>query len=289
MPLDPKNPTDALLRAGTSDYLKTLGAQLIEGRLFDDRDSADTPKAVIINDTMARKYWPGESALGHRVRFNPNYPYHTIVGVVRDLRERGYDPAMKPGLYFAIAQTPQTWAIPENLVIRTQNNPAAVADSARRIIANVDPMQPISSVRTMDNIIDLDVADRHQQMLLLGGFASLALLLVAIGLYGVLSYAVTQRSRELGLRIALGASTGSVMRMVVGRGLALTTAGLALGLGFAWIGTRALRTLLYGVTPFDPGTFVAVVGVLGTIALAACYLPARRAARVDPMVVLRDE
>jgi ABC-type antimicrobial peptide transport system permease subunit len=196
---------------------------------------------------------------------------------------------MKPALYLPIAQAPTSWAIPESLVIRTKSDPAPFAEAARRIIASVDPAQPISSVRTMDDIIDLDVADRHQQMLLLGGFASLALILASVGLYGVLSYAVTQRSRELGLRIALGASAGSVMRMVVGRGLALTATGLAIGLGFAWIGARALSALLYGVTAGDPATFAAVVGVLGTIALAACYLPARRASRVDPMVVLRDE
>ncbi len=289
VPLDRANPTDALLRSGTSDYLKTLGATLVEGRFFDARDSADAPKAIIINDTMARKYWPGQSALGHRVRFNPNVPFHTIVGVVRDLRESGFEPAMKPAVYLPIAQAPTTWAVPENLVIRTTNNPADVASAARRIIANVDPTQPISSVRTMDDIIDLDVADRHQQMLLLGGFAALALILASVGLYGVLSYAVTQRSRELGLRIALGASAGSVMRMVVGRGLALTATGLAIGLGLAWISARTLQALLYGVTAGDPATFAAVVGVLGTIALAACYLPARRASRVDPMVVLRED
>ena len=289
VPLDRANPTDALLRAGTSEYLKTLGATLVEGRFFDERDSADAPKAIIINDTMARKYWPGQSALGHRVRYNPSVPFHTIVGVVRDLKERGYELEMKPGLYLPIAQAPTTWAIPENLVIRTKNNPSDMAESARRIIAGVDPTQPISSVRTMDDLIDLDVADRQQQMTLLSAFAGLALLLAAVGLYGVLSYAVTQRSRELGLRMALGASAGSVMRMVVWRGLALTATGLAIGLGFAWVGARALSALLYGVTAGDPATFAAVVGALGTIALAACYLPARRASRVDPMVVLRDE
>lgn len=291
VPLDRANPTDALLRAGTNAYLQTLGAVLVQGRFFDDRDAADAPKAIIINDTMAKKYWPGAPALGHRVRFNPNAPYHTIVGVVRDLKESGYEPAMKPALYVAVAQAPATWmwAIPENLVIRTKNNPADVAEAARRIIATVDPAQPISSVRTMDDLIDLDVADRHQQMLLLGGFAALALILASVGLYGVLSYAVTQRSRELGLRIALGASTGSVMRMVVGRGLALTAIGLTLGLGLAWMSARTLQSLLYGVTAADPATFAGVVGLLGTIALAACYLPARRASRVDPMVVLRDE
>jgi predicted permease len=287
--LDPGDPGDALLRAGTNDYLKTLGVQLTEGRLFNDGDTADAPKVAVINDTMARRYFPGGSALGHQVRFNSRLPYHTIVGVVRDVRERGYELEMKPGLYFSFAQTPTSWAIPESLIIRTRGNPGDLAEPARRVIGGVDPDQPVAAVRTMDDIIDLDVADRHQQMLLLGAFAGLALLLASIGLYGVLSYAVTQRSRELGLRMALGASAGSVMRMVVARGLGLTTVGLTLGLALAWVSARALQSLLYGVTAADPATFAAVVGVLGTIALAACYLPARRASRVDPMVVLRDE
>ena len=141
----------------------------------------------------------------------------------------------------------------------------------------------------MDDIVDLDVADRQQQMVLLGAFAGLALLLASIGLYGVLSYAVTQRSRELGLRMALGASAGSVMRMVVARGLSLTAAGLAIGLALAWALTRTLQNLLYGVAAGDPATFAVVVGLLGAIALAACYLPARRASRLDPIAVLRAD
>jgi ABC-type antimicrobial peptide transport system permease subunit len=141
----------------------------------------------------------------------------------------------------------------------------------------------------MDDIVDLDVADRHQQMVLLGAFATLALLLASIGLYGVLSYAVTQRSREFGLRIALGASASSVMRMVVARGLALTGAGLAIGMALAWAGTRTMQNLLYGVTAADPPTFGGVIALVTAIAALACWLPARRASRVDPMVALREE
>jgi ABC-type antimicrobial peptide transport system permease subunit len=159
----------------------------------------------------------------------------------------------------------------------------------RRVIARVDPDQPISAVRTMDEIVDLDVADRHQQMILLGAFAGLALLLASIGLYGVLSYAVAQRSREIGLRIALGATAGSVMRVVVARGLALTGIGLSIGLALAWAGTRALQNVLYGVTAGDPSTYVAVVGLLAAIALLASYLPARRASRMNPISVLRAD
>jgi putative ABC transport system permease protein len=167
--------------------------------------------------------------------------------------------------------------------------PQEAAEPLRRIVAAADPDQPIAAVRTMNEILDLDVADRHQQMVLLGAFAGLALLLASIGLYGVLSYVVMQRSRELGLRMALGATAGSVMRIVVARGLALTAAGLAIGLGLSWALTRTLQNLLYGVAAGDPATFGAVVALLGVIALAACYVPARRAARLDPIAVLRAD
>jgi ABC-type antimicrobial peptide transport system permease subunit len=168
-------------------------------------------------------------------------------------------------------------------------NPHDVAQPLLRIIAASDSDQPFLSFRTIDEILDLDVADRHQQMVLLGAFASLALLLASIGLYGVLSYLVLQRSRELGLRIALGASAGSVMRLVVARGLTLTAAGLTIGLVLAWALTRTMQNLLYGVAASDPATFGIVVAVLGAIALGACYVPARRASRLDPITVLRAD
>jgi putative ABC transport system permease protein len=192
-------------------------------------------------------------------------------------------------VYLSFAQIPNTWALPEQLAIRVHGTADEIAPALRRIIAGVDPNQPVFDVRTMDQIIDLDVADRHQQMVLLGAFAGLALLLASIGLYGVLSYVVLQRSRELGLRMALGASAGSVMRLVVARGLTLTAAGLTIGLAAAWALTRTMQNLLYGVTAGDPATFGVVVALLGAIALAACYLPARRASRLDPIAVLRAD
>jgi ABC-type antimicrobial peptide transport system permease subunit len=178
---------------------------------------------------------------------------------------------------------------PEYMVVRLKGNPGEAADPLRQIVARVDPDQPVSAVRTMDEIVDLDVADRQQQMVLLAIFASLALLLASIGIYGVLSYAVTQRSRELGLRIALGATAGSVMRMVVRRGLLLTAIGLTMGLALAWAATRAMQNVIYGVTSGDPATCAAVAGLLGAIALLASYLPARRASRIDPIAVLRAD
>jgi len=284
----PDDPQDTLFRAGTSDYLKTLGVQVMEGRLIDERDGVDAPRAVVVNTTLARKYWPRSSAVGGRMKIgDPQGPWYTIVGVVKDVRERGHTLAQKPLVYLPYAQ--RLGAIPEYLVVRTAGTPADLVEPIRRVIARVDPDQPISAVRTMDEIVDLDVADRRQQMILLGAFAGLALLLASIGLYGVLSYAVAQRSREIGLRIALGATTGSVMRVVVARGVALTGVGLAIGLALAWAGTRALQNVLYGVTAGDPSTYAAVVGLLATIALLASYLPARRASRMDPITVLRAD
>jgi ABC-type antimicrobial peptide transport system permease subunit len=195
---------------------------------------------------------------------------------------------MKPGTYVPYAQQLTSW-FPENLVIRTTGESTAIAQAARRIVASVDPDQPVAAVRTMIEIVDLDVADRSDQTRLVGAFASLALLLAGVGLYGVLSYGVSQRAREIGLRMALGASAGSVTRLVIGRGLTLTALGLGIGLAVAWAASRSLTTLLYGVQAADPATFGGGIALLAAVALAACAVPALRAARVDPMEVLRQE
>lgn len=180
--------------------------------------------------------------MGHRISFrsDPTPVWGTVVGVVADVHERGYESAMKPGVYSPITPLDDGWT-PDTLVIRTKAEPTALAPAVRRVVASIDPDQPVSELRTIDEIVDLNVADRQQQMTLLGAFAALALILASIGLYGVLSYAVTQRSREIGLRMALGASAASVIRMIVGRGLALTGIGLAIGLVSAWAATRAMK------------------------------------------------
>jgi len=236
---------------------------------------------------MARKYWPHDAAIGHRIRFGPSEPFYTIVGVVKDLRERGYELTMKPAVYLLAAQ----WRAEstDNLIVRVVGDAAGFAELIRRVVMSVDRTQPVADISTMDEILELDLGDRRQQMWLLGVFAGLALLLTSIGLYGVLSYGVAQRTREFGLRIALGASHGSVIRMVLGRGVLLTSVGLLIGLGLAWASARTMKSLLYGVTDTDPLTFVVVVGLLGAVALVACYVPARRATRVDAMEALRQE
>jgi predicted permease len=286
----PDRINDAMFRSGTTDYLAMLDAQVIEGRLIDGRDGADAPRVVVINQTLARVFFPNESPLGHRMQFSRNTnPFYTIVGVVRDIRERGYEATMKPAVYLSIAQAPEVWAIPDHIVVRTRSNPHDMAESVRRVIASVDPAQPVTAVRSMEEIIDLEVADRHQQMMLLGVFAGLALVLATLGLYGLLAYAVTQRSREIGLRIALGATAREVVALVALRGLALAGIGLAIGLAGGWAATRAMKSVLYGVQPADPSTFGLVVTLLAAVAFVACLVPAVRAARVDPMVVLRQD
>ena len=286
---EPVQGQDSLFRAATPDYLKTLGVELIEGRFFDERDSRGAAPVVVINETFARLNFPGESALGHRVSYGAaDAPYRTIVGVVKDVRERGYEPEMKPGTYSPYAQWVESW-FPEWLAVRTSGNPTALVPAVRRVISEIDPDQPISTIQTMDEILDLNVIDRTQQTTLVGAFAGLALLLASLGLYAVLSYGVAQRRREIGLRIALGANSGSVVGMIVRRGVALTLAGLAVGLGLAWAAARAMSALLFGIEANDPVTLLGMVGLLIVIALVASGVPAIRAARVDPMEALRQD
>ncbi len=281
---------DALLRVTSGDYLRTLGVRLVEGRLLEAGDTDQTEPVVVINETLARTYFPKESPLGHRIAMWARQPvWRAIVGVVHDVHERGYELAMKPGVYIPFEQYKDTWALPESLVLRTGGDPASMTSAVRRVIVEADPEQPVAAIATMDEIVALDVEDRHQQMTLLTAFAALALLLASLGLYGLLSYTVTQRSREIGLRMALGASAARVVTMVVLRGVSLSAAGLALGLSAAWLLAGAMSKILYGVAATDPGTYAAVALLLCAIAAAASWIPARRAVRIDPIVVLREE
>jgi putative ABC transport system permease protein len=283
-------PTDALFRVGTNSYLQTLGVQIVAGRLIDDRDGVDAPRAIVVNETLARRHWPQESALGHRLSFSrpgTDAPWFTIVGVVKNVRERGYEREMKPGVYIAFAQT--DGGTPENLVVRAKGNPLDLAAPIRRIVTAADPEQPVAAVRTLDEIVDLDVADRQQQLMLLGAFAGLALVLSAIGLYGLLGYNVSERRREIGVRMALGARARTVVGSIVGRGLLLTLVGVALGAVIAGLAGRTMRSLLYGVGVADPMAFGVSAAAFAAVALLASSLPALRAARVDPMTALREE
>jgi putative ABC transport system permease protein len=283
-------PTDALFRVGTSSYLQTLGVQLISGRLIDERDGVDAPKVIVVNETLARRHWPNENPLGHRLTFgfgSVEAPWFTIVGVVKDVRERGYEREMKPGVYVAFAQA--DGGTPENLMVRVKGDPRTLAAPIRRIVTATDPEQPVAAIRTLDEIVDLDVADRQQQLTLLGAFAGLALVLSAVGLYGLLAYNVSARRREIGVRMALGAQARTVVGAIVGRGILLTFVGLGLGVLMAALAGRAMQSLLYGVGVFEPTVFAASAAAFTTVAVLASVFPAVRAARLDPMNALREE
>jgi putative ABC transport system permease protein len=277
---------DALFRVGTPDYMRTLGIMVAEGRLLDERDTAMAPRAVVVNQTLARQFLPNQNAIGHRIRFAPDEPWFTIVGVVNDVLERGYEQDAKPGVYVS---APQAGGSPSYLIVRVNGEPLDYAAAAQRVIRDVDADQPVRLVQSMSDVVSLTVADRQQHTTLLVVFGGLALLIASIGLYGLLSQLVSTRSREIGLRIALGATWRTVLTMVMSRGIALTGAGMLLGAGIAWALTRTLQTILYGVGAADPTTFAAVLGLLAAVALVACGIPAIRAARVDPMVVLREQ
>jgi len=279
---------DALFRIGTADYLQTLGVTLVEGRLLDARDGRDAPRAIVVNETLAQQFMPGQSSLGRQIRFDPREPLFTVVGVVKDILERGYEQESKPTVYVTSAQGPRFFPT-VNLIVRVNSDPLGYVPAIQRIVRAVDPDQPVRLARTMTDLIALTIGDRRQQTTLLVAFGALALVIASLGLYGLLAQTVSAQSREIGLRMALGATWRNVMRMVMSRGLVLTAAGLGIGVVLAWSATRAMDTLLYGVGVSDPLTFGLVAGLLAAVSAAASAIPAVRAARVDPMIALRDQ
>ena len=284
----PGDDPDALIRIGTAQYLQTLGVTVIEGRLLDVRDGVDAPLAVVVNETMVRRFMPGQSALGRQVRFDSTQRLFTVVGVVKDVLERGYGLESKQTIYVTAAQGPRYFPA-TNLMVRVANDPLDYAREIQRIIRAVDRDQPIRLIRPMTELIALTVGDRRQQTTLLVVFGGLALVIASLGLYGLLAQTVSARGREIGIRMALGATSRSVMQMVMSRGIVLTGAGVGIGAALAWSITRAMETLLYGVGAADPLTFALVAGLLAAVSAVACAIPAVRAARVDPMLVLRDQ
>jgi predicted permease len=287
-PLHPGQVNDALYREITAGYLPSAGARLLEGRFPKESDVETSQPIIVVNEFFARRHWPGQSALGKHVRVGDQKSlWRVVVGVVADLRERGLLLSMKPAMYLPIEQVKRPGA--DYLVVRTKQDPLDVVNAVRAAIRVVDSQQPLARVRSMDEIIEMNVADRKRPMVLLGMFAALALVLACLGVYGVLAYAVAQRTREIGVRMAVGARPLDVTRLIVARGLRLSLLGLASGFGLAFVLGRLLETLLYGVKPVAPGVYAATAAALLSMALLACIIPALRAARVDPVVALRDE
>ena len=274
----------------TSDFLRTMRIPILRGRDFNEAESRDTSAMVaIVSDALAKRIWPGEDPLGKRIRLGgPTRPWRTVIGVAGNVRHTGLDEAVSQQVYMPERQ----WFNEESamvLVVRTAGDPSEIAAAVRRAVRDVDPLQPIGRIATMDEIISRSTAQRRLGLLLFAFFGGVALLLASGGIYGLLAGAVTERTREFGLRAALGASPASIARLVVLQGAQLTTVGLALGGIGAILLSHSLRSLLFGVGPTDPIAIGASAAVIVGVAVAACLIPTRRAVRVDPMTALRSD
>jgi len=283
----PGNEPSAVFRLTFPRYFETMRIPLEQGRDFTDRDDANAPRVAIVNQTMSRRYWPDAGAIGKRIRNSPNEPWVTVVGVVRDAEQGDWGSAADSEFYLPFPQSDSQNYF--TLVARTAGDPRALAESIEKAVWTLDADLPIAEVQSMDQVVSRAVWQPRFSTTLLGGFAALALALAAIGIYGVISYGVGQRQREIGIRMALGARPGDVQRSVLGESAKLAAVGSAMGIAGALLLTRYLRTLLYQVSATDPAVIACAACALGAVALAAAWLPARRATRVDPAVALRGE
>jgi putative ABC transport system permease protein len=290
-PSDMKLPF-ALYRVVSPHYFDAMGVTLQRGRFFDAHDTAGSQLVTLISRQLAAQYWPNEDPIGKRIKIGPlDSPnqWLTVVGVVADVRQAELygDPRMD--LYVPYAQERRGFVTPRDLVVRTKGDATSVAGAVRQAIWSVDKDQPVSNVRTMDQVFAAAISKERFQALLLGLFAALALVLACVGLYGVISYSVAQRTHEIGVRVALGAQPVDVLRLMIRQGMTLTLVGLIVGIAAGSVATRVLSDMLYGVSTTDPLTFVGVPAFLLLVAFVACYIPARRATRIDPLVALRYE
>jgi putative ABC transport system permease protein len=284
------------LRFVTPGYFKTLGIPLLQGREIAPSDTRDQPFVIVVGRSTAGKLWPGESALGKRIHMkwaelvegkpHPLAITATVVGVVGDIREQGFESEPGTMLYWPFRQLP--WN-PMYVVVRTANDPESLVAGVRRAVESVDPEQPIYAVQTMESRVENSIGDRRFSMVLLAIFALLALVLAAIGLYGILSQMVGQRQQEIGVRMALGGTRGSVLRLTLGQGLRLVLSGIALGLPLSFAFAKLLSNLLYKVSSTDPLILVSICALLLGVSMFACYIPAARAAKLEPTIALRNE
>jgi len=278
-------------------YFRTMGIPLLKGRHFSDRDERGFPGAVIIDDTLARRLWPDDNPIGKRIWLNPpdannpwgadiSHTWKTIVGVVGSVREDGISGEVWPQLYLSYLQSPSSLM---NLVVRSSTDPLSLATAVRREVQGLDKGQPVSYLKTMEQVTSESLSRPRSSVVLVGLFAAVAMILAAVGIYGVISHSVAQRTHEIGIRMALGARPVDVLKLVLGRGVKLMLTGLSIGLAATLGLTRFMAGLLYGVGSRDPVILLGAAGLLAVVALFACYVPARRAAKVDPMVALRCE
>jgi putative ABC transport system permease protein len=284
----PEQVMDAEYRVVTPDYFATMGIELVRGEGITARHVAGSPAVTVVNETMARLHWPGEDPVGKRINLgNPaTSPWRTVIGVVRDIRHEGLDKVPYPQMYAPYAQFPRRSM---TLVARAAADPLGLAPGVRREVAALDKDLPLYNVRTMEQVMAESVARQRFTMLLIAIFAGVGLLLASVGIYGVISYTVSQRRHELSVRLALGAQGRDILKMVVGQGMLLALGGIVAGLAAAFLLTRVMASLLYGVSATDPLTFALVPLALAGVALLASLIPARRATRVDPAGALRYE
>jgi putative ABC transport system permease protein len=283
-------PTAMVSRVGLN-YFDTLGIPLLKGRDFGEQDDKGKPRVVIVNETFARHFFPGpnplEDAVGKRVSFNSiEGPFMQIIGVVKDGKYFNIAEEPRPFIYSSLLQSYGSTTI---LIARTNSDPKTMIAAIRSEVQKLDEHLPIFDVKTMTEHMKLSLFPTRIAAAMLGGFGLLALTLAAIGIYGVMSYSVAQRTREVGIRMALGAQAGDVLRLVVRQGMILVTIGVGIGLGAAFLLTSLMSSLLFGIGPTDPLTFIVIPLILTGVTLGACFMPARRATRVDPMIALRHE
>jgi putative ABC transport system permease protein len=271
-------------RSVSPAYFSLMGISIREGRSFEERDGPGAPPVAIINETMARRYFPDRNPLGHRITGSFGPP-REIIGVVGDLKNAGLSVAPEPEVYLSFFQAS---AFSKHLVIRTASDPLAAAALVRRELQEIDPGVVVEEIKTMDRIRDDSIAAQRFALGLLGAFAMVALLLSVVGIYGVMSHSVLQRSHEIGVRMAIGAQHRDVLQLILRQGLGLAVVGIVLGLAGALALTGVLRSLLFEINPADPVTFVVISLLLAMVVVLACWLPARRATRIDPLIVLRD-
>ena len=287
---EPANRPIAFYNAVSPAYFQTMQIPVLKGRSFDDHDVRKSQNVIIINETLAQRHFPGEDPIAKRMTLNDKNPteedWATVVGIVKDTKPRELDREPVAEMYRPFAQQPRSSMV---LMIRTTNKPESLAAAVRREVQTLDKNQLVHSIRTFESVMSEAVATPRFRTFLLGVFAVVALILAMVGVYGVMSYAVTQRTHEIGIRMALGAQGSDVLKLVIGHGMALAFAGVGIGLAASFALTRVISKLLFGVTATDPMTFAVIAILLTSVALLASYLPARRAAKVDPMVALRYE